>query len=52
MESSGMLHHVDLVRTDVSEDISSSINKVTRLSELGTMLALTSKRRNLRRNTK
>jgi hypothetical protein len=41
---------VGLVRTDVTEDLSASIIRVTRTSELGT-LAVTSNRRNLRRNT-
>jgi hypothetical protein len=38
-----MLRHVDLVRTDVSEELSaSSFIRVTRISELGTTLAVTS----------
>jgi hypothetical protein len=41
-----MLHRVALVRTDVSEELSTSIIKVTRIGELGT-LALTSNRRKL-----
>jgi hypothetical protein len=41
MPSSGMLHHVALVRTDVSEELSGSIIRVTRIGELGT-LAVTS----------
>jgi hypothetical protein len=36
MVSSGMLRRVDLVRTDVSEDLSASFIRVTRLRELGT----------------
>jgi hypothetical protein len=36
-----MLHHVALVRTDVSEELSASFIKVTRIGELGTMLAVT-----------
>jgi hypothetical protein len=40
MASSGILHRVSLVRTDVSEELSASIIKVTRISELGTTLAL------------
>jgi hypothetical protein len=36
MPSSGMLLRVALVRTDVSEDISASIIRVTRIGELGT----------------
>jgi hypothetical protein len=50
MASSGMLHHVALVRTDVSEDHSASIIGVTRIGELGTTLAVTSNRRKQRAN--
>jgi predicted hotdog family 3-hydroxylacyl-ACP dehydratase len=42
---------VALVRTDVSEELSASFIRVTRIGELGTMLAVTSNRRTLRRNT-
>jgi hypothetical protein len=45
MTSSGMLRRVALVRTDVSEETSAFIIKVTRIGELGTMLAVTSNRR-------
>jgi hypothetical protein len=45
MVYSGMLRHVDLVRTDVSEEISNSFIRVTRIDELGTTLALNSNRR-------
>jgi hypothetical protein len=41
MASSGMLLHVAPVRTDVSEELSASIIRVTRIGELGT-LAVTS----------
>jgi hypothetical protein len=47
MASSGLLRHVALVRTDVSEKISASIIRVTRIGELGT-LAVTSNRRSVR----
>jgi hypothetical protein len=40
-----MLHHVALVRTDVSEELSASFIRVTRIGELGTTLAVTSNRR-------
>jgi hypothetical protein len=51
MVSSGMLHHVALVRTEVSEEPSASFIRVTGISELGTTLAVTSNQRMLRRNT-
>jgi hypothetical protein len=35
-----MLHRVTLVRTDVTEELSASIIKVTRIGELGTALAV------------
>jgi hypothetical protein len=35
-----MLHRVDLVRTDVSEELSASFIRVTRIGELGTTLAV------------
>jgi hypothetical protein len=47
MVSSGMLHRVPLVRTDVSEEHSPSFFRVTRIGELGTTLAATSNRRTL-----
>jgi hypothetical protein len=37
-----MLRHVALVRTDVSEELHTSFIKVTKIDELGTMLAVTS----------
>jgi hypothetical protein len=51
MASSGMFRHVALVRIDVSEELSASIIRVTRIGELGTTLAVTSNRHALRRNT-
>jgi hypothetical protein len=51
MPSSGMLRRVALVRTDVSEELSTSFIRVTRISELGRTLAVTSNRRTLQRNT-
>jgi hypothetical protein len=42
-----MLRHVPLVRADVSEEISASIIRVTRIGELGTTLAVTSNGRTL-----
>jgi hypothetical protein len=52
MVSSGMLRRVALVRTDVSEALSASFIRVTRIGELGTTLSVTSNRRTLQRNTK
>jgi hypothetical protein len=42
MASSGMLRRVVLVKTDVSEKLSASFIRVTRIGELGT-LAVTSR---------
>jgi hypothetical protein len=39
------------VRTDVSEKLSASFIRVTRIRELGTTLAVTTNRHTLRRNT-
>jgi hypothetical protein len=52
MASSGMLRRVVLVRTDVSEELSASIIRVTRIGELGTTFGATSNQRTLRRNIK
>jgi hypothetical protein len=45
-----MLRRVVLVRTDVSEERSTTFIRVTRIDELGTTIAVTSNRRTLRRN--
>jgi hypothetical protein len=50
MASPGILHHVALVRDDVSEELSASFIRVTRISELGTTLAVTIDRRSVHRN--
>jgi hypothetical protein len=42
-----MLRRVALIRTDVSEELSSSFIRVTRICELGTALAVTRNRRTL-----
>jgi hypothetical protein len=42
MPSSGILRRVGLERTDASEESSASTIRVTRIGELGTMLAVTS----------
>jgi hypothetical protein len=52
MPSSEMLRRVTLVRTDVSEELSTSIIGVTRIDELGITLAINSNRRKLQINTK
>jgi hypothetical protein len=51
MTSSEMLRRVALVRTNVSEELSSCIIRVTRIGEIGTTLVVTSNRRTLRKNT-
>jgi hypothetical protein len=51
MVSSGLVHRVALVRTDVSEDPGADVIRVTKIGELGTTQAATSNRRTLRRNT-
>jgi hypothetical protein len=45
-----MLRRVALVRTDVSEKLSASFIRVTRIGGLGKTLAVSSNRRTLRRN--
>jgi hypothetical protein len=45
MVSSGTLRRVDLVGTDVSEELSASFIRVTSIGKLGTTLAVTSNRR-------
>jgi hypothetical protein len=47
MASSGMLRLMALVRTDVSQELSASFIRVTRIGELGITLAVTSNRRTL-----
>jgi hypothetical protein len=44
MASSGMLRRVAVVRTDVSEERSASIIRVTKIGELGRTLAVTRNR--------
>jgi hypothetical protein len=51
MVPSGMLRRVALVTTDVSEELSASFIRVTKIGELGTTLAVTSNRRTLRRKS-
>jgi hypothetical protein len=50
MPSSGMLRHMALVRTDVSEECSASIIRVT-IGKHGITLAVPSTRRKLGRNS-
>jgi hypothetical protein len=47
MASSGMLRLVALLGTDVSEELSASNIRVTRIGELGKTLAVNSNRRKL-----
>jgi hypothetical protein len=44
MASSGMLRRVAILKTDVSEELSASFIRVTRIGELGTTLAVTRNR--------
>jgi hypothetical protein len=48
MSSSGMLLRMVPVRTYVSEELSASIIRVTKIGELGTTLVVTSNRHTLR----
>jgi hypothetical protein len=48
--SSGILHHVALVRTNVSEEHRASIIRMSRIGKLAT-LTVTGNRRKLRRDT-
>jgi hypothetical protein len=47
MASFGMFRRVVLVRIDVSEELSTSFIRMTRIGEIGITLALTSNRRTL-----
>jgi hypothetical protein len=49
MSSTGMLHSVALIRTDVSKELSASFIRVTRIGELETTLAVTGNRCTLHR---
>jgi hypothetical protein len=50
MPSSVMLCRIALLRTNVSDERVASIIRVTRIAELGTILAVTNNRNTLRRN--
>jgi hypothetical protein len=52
MPPSGMLRRVALARTDVLEECTASVIRVTRIGELGTTLAATSNSSTLRRKKK
>jgi hypothetical protein len=45
-----MLRRIVVVRTDVSEELSASFIRATRICELGTTLAVTNNRRSVQRN--
>jgi hypothetical protein len=47
-----MLHHVALVKTDVSEEFRTSFFRMTRISKLVTTLAVTSKQQVLLRSVR
>jgi hypothetical protein len=49
MASSGMLRRVTLVITDVSEELSASFIRVTRIGEPGKTLAVTNNRRSAKK---
>jgi hypothetical protein len=51
MAPPGMLSRMVLVRTDVSEERSAFVIRVTRIGELRTTLVVTSNRRTLRRKS-
>jgi hypothetical protein len=51
MPPSGMLRRAALVKINISEELSASFIRVTRIGDLGTTLAVTSNRSTLRRNT-
>jgi hypothetical protein len=51
MVSSGLLRHVALVRTNVSEEPGASFIRATKIGELGTTQAATSNRRTLQRTS-
>jgi hypothetical protein len=47
MSSCGMFLRVAVIRTDVSEELSASITRATRIGELGTAIAVPSNLRKL-----
>jgi hypothetical protein len=50
MSSSGMLRLVAILRTDISEELSASIIRVTRIGELETLAVTSKKLKKLQRN--